>query len=309
MKIAMLYAAWDGEGWSTPIGVHRELIRRGHEVELFNLYHNNGEIMPGKNARIYSADCLNQLNHQMKNGFYKPDVVFQMDYGMFDAPQLDKQWFPGTTWIMEAGDEPQSHRMNWQKAHKFHAVLTPDYPCVERYNAAGIYAEWWTHHADEYVFKPYADVQEEFDCVTTCGGRRVTAEVQKALGEAFNNKRYFFGEDHARRLNMGKMVFQCSQHGEITRRVFEGMACGKMVITDRLPAETRIEDLFQDGRDIVYYDNAKDAIEKIKYYATHDEERQRIAQNGFLKVLENHSVTKRVDQLESVIAKVNGVSV
>ena len=34
---------------------------------------------------------------------------------------------------------------------------------------------------------------------------------------------------------------------------------------------------------MVYYSNEKDLIKKIKYYASHDEERKKIAKLGYLK--------------------------
>jgi spore maturation protein CgeB len=125
------------------------------------------------------------------------------------------------------------------------------------------------------------------------------------LGDRFNNERYFFGEDHAKRLMLGRIVFQCSQFSEITRRIFEGMACGRMVLTDRLPEATRIQELFVDGEDIVYYDDADDAIEKINYYINNEEERERIAANGKSKVLAEHTVSHRVDALERIIKEVS----
>jgi len=79
------------------------------------------------------------------------------------------------------------------------------------------------------------------------------------------------------------------------------MACGKMVITDRLPEVTLMQTLFVDGQDIVYYDTAEDAIDKIRYYASHDEEREKIAASGYAKVMAEHTVAKRVDLFEESI--------
>jgi hypothetical protein len=306
MKIAMLYASWEnfGETWSTPIGVKNELMRRGHDVKIYNLYHNDGAFLPKRKERTYSSDCMNRLLSDYRGG-YKPDAVFCMDYGPWDCMQFDKQYMPGVVFINEAGDEPQSHAMMWFKGPKVHAVLSPDWQCVEHYRQFGIMAEHWTHHADERLFYPRPDIKEEFDCVTTCGprGGGLTEKVKEALGPSFNNERYFYGEDHAKRLCMGKMVFQCSQFKEITRRVFEGMACGKMVITDRLPLETKMHELFEDGKDIVYYNDADDAIEKIRHYASNDPERQTIAMNGYTKVMALHTVAARVDAFERVVTQ------
>jgi hypothetical protein len=303
-NIALFYANWEkfGEPWSTPLGVKWELESRGIAVGQYNLYHDDGNMLPGKGLRTYSGDCFNVFNQDYHNG-YRPDALVVMDYGPFDYVGMDKKYFPDVPFILEAGDTPQSFRIHAGKARKFDAIVTPDSPSADMFNHLGIRAEWMTHWADHAVFHPNYEVEAVYDCVSTCGGRKVTADIQKELGDRFNNERYFFGEDHAKRLMMGKMVFQCSQFKEITRRVFEGMAVGRMVITDRLPPETRIQELFIDGEDIVYYDNAQDAIDKIKYYAEHTEERERIARNGFIKVLQNHTVGNRVDQLIQLVGK------
>lgn len=311
MKIALLYPAWNGEGWSSTIGFHNEMMRRGWQVRHFNTYHNNGELMPGKNIRTYSADCLNKLHHAIANEFYRPDAIMLFDYGVFDAPQLHKRFFPGVPFILEAGDCPQAFRMHMLKANKFDYVLSPDWPSTEVFRHNGFEAEFWTHCADTDVFYPRPEIEEAFDCVTTCGSRgkfpegegSLTDEISRQLGPRFNNERYFYGVKHAERLNMGKIVFQCSQFGEITRRLFEGMACGKMVLADRLMPTTRVQELFIDEQDIVYYDNAQDAIDKIKYYSEHEDERLAIAENGYRKVLAEHSCKKRVDTLEEIITQ------
>jgi hypothetical protein len=225
-----------------------------------------------------------------------------MDYGPFDCFQMDRKYFPDVTFVLEAGDTPQSFRLHAAKVPKFDIVLTPDKRAAEAFKQMGVTGVWATHHADECIFYPRPEVEVKWDCVSTCGGRKDTAQIQKALGEQFNNERYFFGNDHAMRLNAGKIVFQQSQYGEITRRIFEGMACGKMVITDRLDVSTGMNELFIDGQDIIYFDNAQDAIDKIRYYATHDTERELIAANGHAKVMAEHTVAKRVDLFERYVS-------
>lgn len=308
MKIAMLYASWEafGEPWSTPQGIREELASRGHEVMVYNLYHNNGAL-PNGGIRRYSNEGINTLMNDIRTSFYRPDAIMAMDYGPWDAVQFDKKYFPGIALLSEAGDEPQSHRQHWHKAARVHAVLSPDLQCVNRYKAHGFNAVYWTHHADARIFYPRPEVDVVFDCVTTCGGRGngLTTEIKEALGDSFSNERYFHGNEHAERLSMGKMVFQCSQWKEVTRRPFEGMACGKMVITDRLPEETGFSEMFIDGEDIVFYDDAKDAIEKIRYYANNNEERERIARNGYEKVMANHTTVQRVDAIEECVTQFN----
>jgi spore maturation protein CgeB len=78
------------------------------------------------------------------------------------------------------------------------------------------------------------------------------------------------------------------------------MACRKLVITDRLPEETNINQLFVENEDIVYYDSADEAIDKIKYYLENESEREKIANSGYAKVMKDHTAKARVDALLKV---------
>lgn len=305
MKIAMFYAHWEAfnEPWNSPLGVRWEFESRNHDVRVFNLYHNNGDFLPQHKIRSYSGDCFNQFSLEYQKG-YRPDALILFDYGPFDYVGCDKKYFPDIPFILEAGDTPQSFRMHLQKAPKFHAVVTPDSQSADLFNQFGIKCQWMTHWADQRIFYK-RNIQPIYDCVTTCGGRKYTEEIQLVLGERFNNERYFFGNAHAERLHLGKIVFQNSQYQEITRRVFEGMACGKMVLTDRLPAATKMHELFIDGEDIIYYNDAKDAIDKINYFSSHDAEREAIALNGYNKVMANHTVKQRVDAFEALVGDIH----
>ncbi len=66
-------------------------------------------------------------------------------------------------------------------------------------------------------------------------------------------------------------------------------------MTDRLPSERGLDTLFTDGEDIVFYDSMEDAIEKINFYSKNDKERERIANNGYQNVLNNHTSIQRFD--------------
>jgi hypothetical protein len=302
VNIAMLYGFWHGEPWSTPLGVQRELIRRGHTVYDFNLFADDGSLRDRNAPRRYSPQGLWSLIYAIRRGEIDVDVLLHMDCGVFDNPALDKAFFGNDmVWLLEAGDTPQSFVTNGRLATRFDITLTPDKPTAMRWREQGVNAKWWTHFADHHVFRPYPDERVQWEVVTTCGDRRVTDAVQVALADQYHDGRFVWGEEYGRLLNRGNIVFQCSQHREVTRRVFEGMACGKLVVTDRLPASTAIEDLFTDGEDVVYYDDAAEAIDKLRYYIAHPDDRERIARNGYRKVMEAHTVAHRVDFLEAEV--------
>jgi spore maturation protein CgeB len=105
------------------------------------------------------------------------------------------------------------------------------------------------------------------------------------------------GIEHTKFLNKGLIIVQNSRWGEITRRIFEGMACGKMVLTDRLNESKKLHELFKEGEEIVFYNDMIDCIEKMNYYNENETERERIAYNGYQKVINNFSQKQVVDNL------------
>ena len=54
--------------------------------------------------------------------------------------------------------------------------------------------------------------------------------------------------------------------------------------------------IFEDGVDVVFFRNPDEMMEKINYYSSHDEIREKIAQNGRARVLSGkHDVVSRMD--------------
>ena len=220
-----------------------------------------------------------------------------MDWGRFDSQYLNKDLVPAF-WIQESGDDPQNFERNSPKANRFHFTITPDKQCAEAYIKMGINSEWINHFADTAVQFPM-NSESKYVAVTTRGiGNSTFLDYLTEWAEgAVGNRNGMGPKEHTEFLNSGLMVIQNSRWKEITRRIFEGMACGKLVLTDNLPPETGLRDMFIDGEDIVYYDDMFDCIEKMNYYNENEEERERIAYNGMVKVIANHTQIQRVDKL------------
>ena len=281
MKITFIYDYKDGEVWSTPMALVNEFKERGWDTEIV-------PIPTGDDSRL-------QLWIQQD---IPTDIVLFMDWGRFDSKWLDKNLKPTSFWIQESGDDPQNFERNYPKANRFHYTITPDKRCAEEYIKRGINAEWINHFADTKVQFPM-NLEPQYTAVTTRGiGNSPFLDYLTNWGEgAIGNRNGLGPKEHTEFLNKGLMVIQNSRWKEITRRLFEGMACGKMVITDRLSEETGLSEMFIDGEDIVYYDEMFDCIEKLNYYTENEEERERIAHNGMIKVLHNYTQIQVVDKL------------
>jgi glycosyltransferase involved in cell wall biosynthesis len=285
MKITFIYAYEPIDEWSTPMALVNEFKSRQWDVEIISIGSNR--------TGIYTDVELKKWVDSKP----KTDIVLFMDWGRFDSPYLDKKLVPAF-WIQESGDDPQNFERNYPKANRFNLTITPDYDSYTEYVKRGINAEWITHFADTRVQFPI-DIKPEYVAVTTRGrgGSQFLDQLTDWGEGAIGNKNGFDANQHTEFLNKGLMVIQNSRWGEITRRIFEAMACNKLVITDRLPENKKLHILFEENKEIVFYDSMQECIEKINYYHDNQEERNLIAKNGYEKVLNKFTQTQVVNRL------------
>ena len=282
MKITFIYA-YENEEWSTPLSLAKEFESQGWEVEFVSIGSN-------KLQNWNDSEIKTWVDSKPKT-----DIVLFMDWGRFDSSLLDKN-LVDAFWVQESGDDPQNFDRNFPKSERFHITLSPDSDSTEEYKKRGRDAYWWTHFADTRVQFPTLS-KPKYVAVTSrgMGGSQFLDTLTDHGQGTIGNKNNMGPDEHTEFLNKGLMVVQKSRWGEITRRIFEGMACGKMVLCDRLDKSKKLDELFVDGEDIVYYDDIFDCVEKMNYYRENEEERERIANNGFKKVLENHTQKQRVE--------------
>ena len=83
-------------------------------------------------------------------------------------------------------------------------------------------------------------------------------------------------------------------------RMFDLPANGVMQISDGGPY---LEQFFVPGEEIVSYGDADDLVDKIKYYLVRDEERERIAINGFKRVQKDYKIATLLRNAGDLIQK------
>ena len=80
----------------------------------------------------------------------------------------------------------------------------------------------------------------------------------------------------------------------IPKRVFDILNCGGFCLTNYQP---EIAELFVDGRELVMYTDMDDLLEKVEYYLAHEEERVRIAEAGYQKVISQYLLENRLSEM------------
>ena len=85
----------------------------------------------------------------------------------------------------------------------------------------------------------------------------------------------------------------------IPLRIWDVLGCGGFLLTNY---QAEIPYYFKEGEDLVCFDGLEDLCEKVGYYLEHEEERKRIAWNGYHKVREKHYYIERIHTILDTVA-------
>ena len=83
-------------------------------------------------------------------------------------------------------------------------------------------------------------------------------------------------------------------------RLYEATGVGTLLITDW---KKNINDIFEDGKEIVTYKTPEECNELIEYYLENDDERQKIALAGQKRTLIDHNYIIRMQEFLEIISK------
>lgn len=273
--------------WGTPTGIYRNIKKLGYEIDRYPL--------PASDKTLGFKMYLEQEK--------KYDICLLFNAGSLreGTPYWSKEKLGDVLLVQEAGDEPQAFQSHAEIAAHSDLVLTTDLRCYWAYKARNINGYWFNSWCDREIFYP-TDTVPDLDVVTSMYGTRGhEPQIMSALGNRYVKKTGLQGKENGEFFGRGKIIFQQSRHGEVTRRLFEGMGCRKLIFTDYLHPDTGIYELFRQRQDLIYYGNAEEAIHWMNYYLEHEEEREEIANNGYNKVIKYHTAQKRTEKLLELI--------
>lgn len=89
-----------------------------------------------------------------------------------------------------------------------------------------------------------------------------------------------------------------SIHTGVPLRCFEIIASHGLLLSNY---QSGFEDVFKDGFEYVPFENKDDLISKIKYLLEHDDERMAIAQNGYNRLVKEHTYDARINEMFSYL--------
>ena len=289
-----LYHHNKNERWSLPIGFADELESQGINLKRLEFYNPLELKLPNK--------------EYIKKNNITVLLIFYSGYSEY----LDKELIkfkkdnPCITIVNELGDEPQTRNLNYIRASVSDISLSPDYESHLYWKNKGFNCFWFTHWADSKIFYNKNNLKRTLLIGTTAGRRKYTLMLKILFQNNFQNKK-LKDEENTIFYNNTKIAFQYARWSEITRRIFEASACGCCVITNKLPKEKRLENIFNHNESIIFYENRLSLIIEILKLIFNPTKTRRIGNNASYIVNKNHTSKRRVEFLINEVNKIKNI--
>jgi spore maturation protein CgeB len=101
------------------------------------------------------------------------------------------------------------------------------------------------------------------------------------------------------RINLNCTLQDCVNWDVITLRTYEILACRGFLISDKVPsAEKKLKNM------VVFTEGSNDLISKITYFLERADEREQIADRGYKYVVENETLSERMNRLMDYLLEV-----
>jgi hypothetical protein len=236
----------------------------------------------------------------------KPDLYLWIDpAGRYFPPGIENLSIPTACYLIDV------HLGHWREhaARFFDAVFIAQKDYLERFRrAVGHDQVYWLPLAAAPDVHYQHDLPRIYDVGfvgNVAWAHRKTARARRLrrIAERFRTNDFYraYTPDQVGQVySQSRIVFNCSIAGDVTMRVFEGTACGALVLTDSVA--NGLDELFDIGREMVVYRDDQDMLEKIAHYLAHDEERESIAQAGQRRTLQEHTYPHRMQRLVDIVS-------
>jgi glycosyltransferase involved in cell wall biosynthesis/tetratricopeptide (TPR) repeat protein len=256
------------------------LVARGRPVDVRLLYR---EIAPDADA-FFMVDTLGRQT---------------LAYGIEELP------IPRLYWAIDV-----HLNLYWQRpyARLFDLVLTAQKDYVRFFAADGVPARWLPWGIDPTLFRVDDQVRTtDLVFVGVVDANRpkraaAVAELRRRFGLVtfgVDANHRLAETDMARVFGSAKIVFNESVFGDLNFRTFEAMACGALLLTERIG--NGLVDLFTPGTHLAVY-SPDDLIDQVEHYLSSSRERERIAAAGRELVLTRHTMAARMAEVTDVLA-------
>ena len=288
-----------GYNWFvTSAGYHLERALRdlGHKVTYVGL----------PSSRRPGYDSAVRVDQLFATWPRPPDLYLWVDpAGRYFPPGIEDLTIPTACYLIDV------HLGNWRPAvgQCFDAVFIAQKDYLPEYRlAVGHGQVYWLPLAAAPDVHRAHDLPQAYDVAfvgnIAAAHRRTPRERRlRMLAERYDTNdffRFYPPEELGKVYGQARIVFNSSIAGDVTMRVFEGTACGALLLTDSVG--NGLDNLFDLGDEIVTYGDDAELVDRIDYYLAHEDERARIAQAGQRRTLREHTYMHRMQVVLDLVS-------
>jgi len=288
----------------------------GLSFEHYNFY--NALLRAGYSLVYFDYDRIKQKYGNKKMSqilreavfYYHPEILLYLHTNDWVDHSLWKEIsneLPTKTVIFLLDDNMQyeNTRSIWEL---FNLVVTTDKNGYEKRKKEGFNKVFLSQYAcNPFIYKNL-NLPRIYDVtfIGRCYGERrefVNKLKEKGIdiktfGQGWGSDKRILQPDLIKIYNQSKISLNMSlSYGYIYTvkgRDFEGPACGALLVT--MDSED-IKKYFIPGKEIITYKDVDDAAKKIKYYLEHEKERKIIIDNGYNRILKDHTYERRFNEI------------
>lgn len=221
------------------------------------------------------------------------NYLYLVDY----SGDIEVKHHPAYLWAIDLYEAdwhfgvPKQHYLDL--APKFDRIYTAHKFGVQFYKEHGIEATHLPVGCYPELHHPCPEIKPECSWVAVCHRAGPRIELLDALNQAVPGgwMGYASGEAYSPNVAKGKCTINKSRLGELTMRVFENMAMGVPLVTDRV---TELDEFFREDEHYLAYTEADELIEKVRWVQAHPEEAGAMAARAREIVLEHHTYYQRM---------------
>ena len=310
--------------------IERAVRQRGHELIVFN---DRDHMIPGRLRRRWgllqsvSVAAINMSLVRLAERM-QPELIVVTGGHRITRRALDPLVRMGAQVVLWTTDPPRAGDVMRETAGHYHAVFCQGTEYVEGLRESGVAgAHWLPMACDPEVHRP-VDLSEEerrrfgSDVVfvgsyyphraellrgVVRSGLSVWGPGWEALAADDPLRACIRGpgtgpEIWARIYSAAKIVLSIHYRSgddrfpvyQASPRVFEAMACGAFVLTDR---QKDVLELFAGGEHLAIFSDGSDLERRVRFYLDHAAERHRVATAGRREVLRRHTYAHRIERL------------
>ena len=199
--------------------------------------------------------------------------------------------------------------MDYSEAIHYDLVFAAQRSYIPHLRATGSRHVYWLPLAcDPKVHHP-VDMQPSYD-ISFAGAASLPVHQERArflthLSWHFSvlAREGVHGDELCRVVSSGRLTFNQSAVQDVNMRVFEALAMGRPLLTNRASEANGLLELFEEGKHLIVYDSEKDLIEKVRHYLSDEPARDALARQGREEVLQRHTYAHRVQELLAIVRR------